>query len=99
MTDVLTDKVVVTRKSHQCWGCGDTYEKGSKMRYNTYAEDGTMFSAYWCETCNHIMQNHYDYWDLQDGVGFGDIKQNDLELWESTKAWKFEREDDREGLL
>ena len=90
--DILTDKIVQTRKSHQCWGCGHVYEKGSTMMYNTYADEGTINSSYWCETCDHIMNNHYDYWDLQDGIEFGSIKEGDLELWENTRIWKVERE-------
>lgn len=85
MSTVLTDKTVITRKSHQCWGCGHVYEKGSKMQYNTYAGEGTVTSAYWCETCNYIIANHYDYWDLDNGIGFGEVKDGDIELWESTK--------------
>ena len=64
------------------------------MRYNTYADEGTIDSCYWCETCDYIMQNEYDYYDLEDGVSFGSIRSNDIEHWESTKMWKFERKVD-----
>lgn len=91
MGTTLTDKVVKTRKSHQCFGCGKIYEKGSKMRYNTYAFEGTVDSSYWCETCDYIISNYYDYWDLQDGIQFASVWENDIGFWESTKVWKIDR--------
>ena len=85
MATILTNKTVVTRKPHKCWGCAEIYEKGSTMRYNTYADEGSMHSAYWCETCDHIIKNWYNHWDLEDGIKEGSIKSNDIGFWESTK--------------
>lgn len=82
---ILTDKVVTTRKSHQCHGCGCIYLKGSKMRYSTYAVEGTVHASYMCVTCDYIVENHWFQWDLEDGIAFASVIENDIGFWESTK--------------
>ncbi len=82
--DVLTDKKVVTRKSHQCHGCGHSYPAKSEMRYTTSVDGGDMSSAYWCKTCDEVINKNYDYVDLQNGIGFGEVKDWDIPFWESV---------------
>jgi len=93
--DVLTDKTVITRKSHQCFGCGHVYKAKTKMRYTTSVDVGTINSAYWCQTCLEVIEKTYDYHDMQDGIGFGEVKEFDLPYWESVKL-KFT--DQEEGV-
>lgn len=83
--DVLKEKVVVTRKAHFCSGCAETYEKGTTMAYTVGADGGEIVSAYWCETCDHIIRTTYDVYDLDNGISLGQVKDEDEELWEETK--------------
>lgn len=92
--DVLTSKWVKTRKSHLCQGCANMYEAGTKMLYTTSVDSGEFSTAYWCATCDCIIDKHYDYFDLQDGISFGEIRENDIGFWESTKIWR-----DRDKVL
>lgn len=82
--DILTDRNVITRKSHICHGCGTSYPSKTKMRYTTSADGGCISSEYWCETCDEVINKTYDYFDLQDGIGFGEVKDNDIAYWKSV---------------
>lgn len=81
---VLTDKNVRTRKSHQCFGCGHVYEAKTEMRYTTSVDGGDISSAYWCKTCDEVIKETYDYHDLQNGIGFGEVKEFDMPYWKNV---------------
>jgi hypothetical protein len=82
--DILKDKKVKTRKSHVCHGCGHSYPAKTEMRYVTSKDGGVINSAYWCKTCNEVIEKIYDYVDLENGIGFGEIKDWDIPYWESV---------------
>lgn len=82
--DVLTDKNVVTRKSHQCHGCGHSYPAKTEMLYTTTVDGGDIASAYWCKTCDEVIAKTYDYHDLQDGISFGEVKDWDIPFWQDV---------------
>ena len=79
MADILKWEERKTRKSHKCWGCGQTYEPGTKMVYASYADEGTVHSCYWCNTCQEYMYRHVD---PQDSVGYRELLLNDPEGWQ-----------------
>ncbi|PAE27898.1 hypothetical protein CHI07_17030 [Paenibacillus sp. 7884-2] len=54
------------------------------MRYTTTVDGGDIASAYWCKTCDEIIDKTYDYHDLQDGIQFGEVKERDVPFWESV---------------
>ena len=83
MSDVLTDKVVKTRKPHICFGCGRQFPKDTEMLYQTVADGGTVNTFYICGTCREVM-SHMDYWDE---FGYGDLLEEALEL-ESERGVK-----------
>lgn len=83
---ILTDKKVTTRKPHVCHGCIELYPPKTKMRYTTSVDGGIVVSAYWCQTCDEVIEKTYDYFDLQDGIGLGEVKDNDFSYWESVHA-------------
>lgn len=85
--DILTNKVVKTRKPHRCWGCANLYESGTKMRYTTSVDAGEISSAYWCKTCDKLIDQTYDYFDLQDGIDIGSVRDGDVQAWESINKW------------
>lgn len=82
--DILTNKVVKTRKCHLCHGCGKSYDKGTKMRYTTSVDAGDISSAYWCKTCDIVIDTVYDYFDLQDGIGFCEVRDENIVYWETV---------------
>ncbi len=73
MAQPISIKKVVTRKEHRCWGCGDTFPKGSNLEYTTYVDGGRISSAYWCDTCLKFL-DETDFWDEQDEIDIGDLK-------------------------
>lgn len=74
--DLLRENKVVTRKEHRCFGCGRKFPKGSKMLFSVYADCGTAYNSYLCETCEEITdqfasENH-GYVEFSEG-DFSDI--------------------------
>lgn len=55
MSDTLSLDLVVTRKPHRCWGCVETFAKGTKMWRHVGKSDGELFSTYTCEPCQAEM--------------------------------------------
>ena len=54
MIDCLDRKIVKVKKSHQCFGCCRKFEKGSELERAAYADQGTAYSIYTCQTCVDI---------------------------------------------
>lgn len=77
MADVLTDKIVKTRKEHVCWGCGEKFEKGISLRFVKSIDSGVISSSYWCRICDVTALEHHDWND--DGFQFAVVK--DLDGW------------------
>ena len=42
------------------------------MIKNVSVDQGEFSSSYWCEECWEFL-NTLDYWDLEDGLGFGEL--------------------------
>lgn len=82
--DILTDKKVKTRKSHVCHGCATSYPPQTEMRYVTSKDGGDIVSAYWCKTCDEVIEKTYDYIDLENGIGFGEVKDFDIPFWKGV---------------
>ena len=82
MSEILRWQTRKTRKSHQCFGCGKVYPPDSTIVSSAYADGGTVFSAYWCETCQEYMHQHFRY---GDETGEGEIFANDPEGWNEIK--------------
>lgn len=74
MATILTDKIVTTRKAHPCWGCGEKFEKGVKLRYQVGVESGDFSQSYWCKVCDKTIQQCYDE-QVDCGIGFGEVKE------------------------
>ena len=82
MSDILRWQTVKTRKPHRCWGCGKSYPARTEMISAAYADGGTVFGCYWCETCEEYIHQHFE---SGDECGYGDIYANDPEGWEALK--------------
>lgn len=72
MAEMLREKMVVTRKPHQCWSCLRKFPAGTKMRSWAAAQDGVVYGGYDCDTCRAILETQpHDAWDWEDmGPGF-----------------------------
>lgn len=72
--DVLTKKIVKTRKPHTCFGCERKFPSGTTMEFSTIADGGTVHNSYLCQTCLEVIANlvresgyfEYCYGDLRD---------------------------------
>ncbi len=55
--DILSDKIVTTRKKHKCSACRRMFEKGTKMRTQVNTSDGI---GTWreCPTCQELLLKH-----------------------------------------
>jgi len=55
----LENKVVIARKEHECFGCGNTIEIGSYnlIRKMVWADDKSFVSYRWCQNCCEKMLN------------------------------------------
>lgn len=83
MADILRWETRKIRKPHRCFGCGKVYPPGTQMANAAYADDGSVDSCYWCETCEEYMHRYFEY---GDETGPGEIYANDPEQWERLKA-------------
>lgn len=80
MSKIISSKVVLTRKPHICFGCRKEYSSGTYMKRDVMLDSG-IFVLYVCETCEEIIQMHF-----QDGDKYseGEIYNNDREYWEEV---------------
>lgn len=73
---MLTDKTVVTRKPHKCFGCITVFPKGTEMQYqfSVHSNKYDGGSAYLCMKClEHIRDNldlQYDMAEFGVSAGF-----------------------------
>ena len=73
MPEFINSLVVKTRVPHVCWGCGDTFPKGTEMLCITSSDMGKIASSYFCSVCDETMAESKDDF-RDDGIGFGDLK-------------------------
>jgi len=60
--DVLSDKIVKTRKKHSCSACGRLFDKGTMMRTQVNTIDGIQT---WreCPTCTEILSKYRSHFE------------------------------------
>lgn len=80
--DVLQDKVVKTKKEHRCSGCARKFPKGTALKCVKVADEGRIYTDYWCPVC---MEYWKRYMNSDDQIGYGDLKSEDNEGWESVR--------------
>ena len=76
--DILSDKVVKTRKKHNCSACGRLFKKGTKMRtqVNTFDGIGTWRE---CPTCEELLRKYPSHFQGDYNVFEGDCVNEALE--------------------
>lgn len=82
--DVLMDKLVKTRKPHQCFGCLREMRPGSMMKYLAAVDAGEFLSVYFCAVCDEYM-SIYDF-RSDDEIGEGELKENDPVGWWAVRS-------------
>lgn len=60
-----------TRKPHSCWGCAQSFPKGSTL-VKIVSVDDVIYSSYWCSVCDAYYQT-LDSYAQEDGIMFGDF--------------------------
>ena len=73
--DVVGRKVVKTRATHVCFGCGRKFKQGAMME-RSCVFDGTPWTCYLCESCQKVSSEL----GWQDEYGFGDLRERSLEI-------------------
>lgn len=65
MVEILSDKIVKTRKAHWCFACHRKFEAGTVMDCQTNKYDGTIGTTYSCATCRELMRK-FKPWFFDD---------------------------------
>ena len=55
---ILEDKIVTTRKKHQCFLCMKYFNPRTKMHFQTIVDDGEFSSTYTCIPCKEFMSKY-----------------------------------------
>ncbi len=73
--DILSDKVVTTRKKHRCNACSRIFEPGTRMRTQVNTGDGLVT---WreCPTCIALLSTHRKYFEDCDGITWEECVSN-----------------------
>lgn len=56
--EILKDKVVKTRISHNCFCCGRKFDKGSMMWHQVNVYEGFLNSNHTCVTCKILIREY-----------------------------------------
>ena len=69
--DIISDKIVITRKKHRCSACGRLFEKGIQMRTQINTFDGIQA---WreCPTCTELLSMYRSEFEDYDGMCYCD---------------------------
>jgi hypothetical protein len=73
----VSQKDVVTRKPHHCWGCTEEFPAGTKMGVVNDADMGTVKSCYWCCTCTDYITRYMHHDDVEDGFMYGELTRDE----------------------
>jgi hypothetical protein len=76
MSDFYNEKLVKTKKEHECLACGTTIQKGLHVYYNDGVFDGEFYGYYICEFCRKIFKidKNIDY-----DAGIADSTRDNVE--------------------
>ncbi|MFJ7662976.1 hypothetical protein ACIQXW_11285 [Lysinibacillus sp. NPDC097162] len=83
MLEIINKKVVLTRKTHECYGCLKEIERRINAIYVTAKQDEQQMRFHLHEKCNKIIAK--DKWFMGSGLFKGCIKEAEkvLEVVES----------------
>ena len=55
MTHQFAFDLITTRKPHRCWGCVETFPKGTRMWRWSGKSDGALLTTHTCEPCQVVI--------------------------------------------
>lgn len=73
--DLLRGKEVKTLKPHICTGCCRKFPKGTKMKFEVWADGGYAYNIYLCETCQKIISQYGRDFEFSEG----DLREEAIE--------------------
>lgn len=76
MSFIISQKEVITRKEHKCFGCKRTFPRNIKM-LRSCVKDDVIFTAYLCPTCQYIASRELA---SGDEFGEGDLYERAIEI-------------------
>ena len=88
---IISQKTVITRKEHRCFGCGRRIPVGSRMTRITYSTDRVLSTEYWCRVCSEYWRVFMGY---DDEISCGDLARDDD--WEVIRE-EIEGNDEKAG--
>jgi len=79
--EILSDKIVKTRKQHVCFACYRLFKKGTEMRRQVIIFDG-INAIYTCETCGLLFHEFQDYFidEAENSYQEGCVKEQLVEF-------------------
>jgi hypothetical protein len=81
--NILTDKHVLTRKPHLCWGCERDFPAGTTLRLVEAVDTEGFNRAYWCSVCQAVLADWHP--DDCEYITRGDVKYVDPDIWEQYR--------------
>lgn len=88
--DILSSKLVKTRKPHKCVACGRMFPAESGMFRVTTADGGTAYTDYICTTCSVVMHRD-DITDYSEGSLFEAAIEYEEELINNARRAQLAR--------
>lgn len=88
--DILSSKLVKTRKPHKCTACGRTFPAEASMFRVATADGGTAFTDYVCTTCSIVMHRD-DVTDYSEGDLFKAAVAYEEELMDNVRKSQLKR--------
>ena len=91
--DILSDKIVTTRKQHMCNACARVFPKGTTMRRQVNTSSGIV-SWYECSTCQILLSKHRSHFEgdglcyelcVNEALEYDQTPEDLLELFEANK--------------
>lgn len=82
--DILSSKLVKTRKPHKCVACGRVFPAESGMFRVSTADGGTAYTDYICTTCSVVMHRD-DITDYSEGSLFEAAIEYEEELLNNVR--------------
>jgi hypothetical protein len=58
MIEFINEKIVKTRKTHQCHGCGDLIESGTSNILCQLLVEDVIYRLYYCNNCQLVLKKY-----------------------------------------
>lgn len=77
--ELIREKRLITKKPHKCFGCEREFPKGTEMKHQVWADDGSAYNSYLCETCCELVSDHALEFGGYFEYGEGELKDEAIE--------------------